>query len=290
MKKYLLTFADARMSAAAQRLARQAGRLGVYDGILACSEVDLRADFVAQFRARLDPAARGFGYWCWKPQVILQALDGLAEGDVLQYTDSGCHLNEKGRARLHEYFSMAARSETGLLVFQAIPPSFHDGRPLLDLRERKWAKADLLAHFGFLDDQAVLESQQIGAGVIFVRKCRRSQEIIREWLGVYEMDFSLGDDTPSRIPDLPGFVEHRHDQSIFSLLCKKHGVAGISSYEYWYPRRGKFRPDWNALKAYPVHARRDRGLAGWKRVWNLLQRLGNRLRGGASKTLLSWHD
>ena len=32
------------------------------------------------------------------------------------------------------------------------------------------------------------------------------------------------DDTPSIIPNYPNFKEHRHDQSIFSLLTKKYNL------------------------------------------------------------------
>ncbi len=291
MKKLLLTFADSRMRAAADRLVRQATHIGVYDEVISFSEADLSRNFLERFQNRLVHGTRGFGYWCWKPQIILQILESMAEGDVLQYTDSGCHLNAGGVERLNEYFVMARDSECGLLVFQAKPPTHplnYDGRPLLDLREFKWTKADLLQYFSFLSDDEILLSQQIGGGVVFVRKCSRAIEIVKEWLAVYERDFSLADDSPSRLENLPGFLEHRHDQSIISLLCKKHAAPTVSSYEYWYPLRGTLKPDWNALKRFPIHAKRDRGLSSFEKMRFFLVRVRRRLTRQAVKAPLPW--
>lgn len=33
--------------------------------------------------------SRGFGYWCWKPRVILMALEQIKEGDLLVFLDIG---------------------------------------------------------------------------------------------------------------------------------------------------------------------------------------------------------
>jgi hypothetical protein len=73
----------------------------------------------------------------------------------------------------------------------------------------------------------------------------------------------LIDDTPSSSPNKYGFIEHRHDQAIFSLLCIKYKVLTVSAYEYWYPKKGSLQiiaPDWAALKEFPIHAKRDKGI------------------------------
>jgi len=47
--------------------------------------------------------------------------------------------------------------------------------------------------------------------------------LVEEWLRVsllYDSHFLR--DTPSYKPNYPGFVEHRHDQSILSLLVRKY--------------------------------------------------------------------
>lgn len=250
-----------------------------FDVIYGFDESGLDQRFRLKYRDRLINGSRGFGYWCWKPQVILQILDKMEKGDILQYTDAGCHLNRAGRWRLTQYFDMAEESPIGIIAFQGKPPS----RPLpplpcapLDLTESRWTKGDLLDHLGVRSDRFITGTQTIGAGVIFVRKCDSAVEIIREWAAIIDGAFELLDDTPSKSPNEPGFVEHRHDQAIFSLLCKKRGVETLSSYEYWYPKPDAQTPDWDVLSKYPVHAKRDRGGALMPLI-SSVRRLGRQL-------------
>lgn len=261
MQRSFLTFASTNMSASLLRVHNQAIAMGAYDSIMLTNERNLDYEFREQFSKYLKPEVRGFGYWSWKAQIILQTLRQMNEGELLQYTDAGCHLNPKGRKKLDEYFQRAQDGETGILAFQAIPPAFHDNKVrLLDLKESKWCKGDLCDALEVRSNPSIMETQTIGAGIIFIRKCDRSMELIENWLNVYKRNFSLIDDSKSQSPNPQGFVEHRHDQSIFSILAKLNGVDTVSAYEYWYPD-GKTPPgpDWEILAEYPIHAKRDKG-------------------------------
>lgn len=66
----------------------------------------------------LKPEVRGFGYWMWKPEVILRSLERIADGEVLLYLEAGCHLNPAGGARFSQYVEFVAASSSGLLAFQ----------------------------------------------------------------------------------------------------------------------------------------------------------------------------
>jgi hypothetical protein len=266
---HLLSFADSRIKRSLQRLSFQAASLDFFDMIHLLDETDLAPEYKERFRDRLIYGSRGFGYWSWKPQVIAQTLENLGNGDLLLYLDVGCHLNKKGLGRLKEYFEILDRSESGVLAFQAKPPTAdisplqYDGRKLLDQPNYECCKGDLLDHFGIRGNPSYTHAQAIGAGVILIKKCKRSVALIREWQDIISQDFSLLDDTPSKSPNLDGFKEHRHDQAIFTFLCLKYGVLTLSAYEYWYPKdlaSGRQVPDWNALKDLPIHARRDKDL------------------------------
>lgn len=261
MKKVFLTFSSSDLYRSLERIKREATAMELYDAIYTWTEQDLNPLFLNSAGKHLQPGSRGFGYWAWKPQILLQLLEQLQEGDLLQYTDTGCRLNRKGRNRLLQYFTLAEEAPCGILAFQnkvPEPPLPWDGRPLPEYRDFMWTKGDLIDYFGVRHRQDILESPTIGAGIIFIRKCDASVTLIRKWLQTILDDFSLIDDTPSKAPNLPGFIEHRHDQSIFSLLCKLHGASTVSAFEYWYPPKHKmFRPDWKQLKRFPIHARRD---------------------------------
>lgn len=280
MKKIFLTFADQRMHRALERINHQAIKMGVYDCIIIANENNLDLNFRENFKKYLTPEHRGFGYWTWKAQIILQTLLQMSDGDLLQYTDAGCHLNQSGRKKLDEYFSKAQKSESGILAFQAIPPSFHNGKiKLPDLRESKWCKGDLCDALAVRSSSNVMGTQAIGATVIFIKKCDESISVVRKWLAVYQNNISLIDNSNSKSEDLPGFVEHRHDQSIFSILAKLNRVETVSAYEYWYPHaRYPLIPDWRILKDYPIHAKRDKGVHWVMKPYALSERVFKRVR------------
>jgi hypothetical protein len=279
MKKIFLTFADQRMNRALQRINIQAIAMDTYDFIVLANENSLDLNFREQFKEHLKPGIRGFGYWSWKAQIILQTLYQMNDGDLLQYTDAGCHLNPNGREKLDEYFLKAQNSKSGILAFQAIPPTFHDQKvKLLDLREAKWCKGDLCDALGVRSNSDIMDSQTIGAGIIFIRKCDNSLKLLSDWLNIYKNNFSLIDDSKSKSENLPGFVEHRHDQSIFSILAKLNNVDTVSAYEYWYPNaRLHFLPNWKILARYPVHARRDKGIHWAMKPFALMVRILKRI-------------
>lgn len=272
-KKYFCTFADSRMWRSLRRIKAQALAMRAYDDIRIYDESCLDLEFKKMFSKRLVRGSRGFGYWVWKPQIILQLFNEMKDGDLLHYSDVGSWLNQRGRKRLLEYFEMVSNAANGVLAFQ-VKNTFRD--PLLDkfsLPEYKWTKGDLFDYFGVRDNKEISHSEQIGAGNIFFKKCKKSVEFLHEWLGVFEHDFSLADDTPSRSPNFKGFIEHRHDQSIFGILCKIHNVPTLSAFEYWYPSKNDIsKPDWEKLADYPVWAKRDKDLGFWRGVTSLAHR------------------
>ena len=55
------------------------------------------------------------------------------------------------------------------------------------------------------------------------------------------------------------FIEHRHDQSVFSILCKINNIACLSASECEWAedKNGRF---WGHLKDFPILAKRDKKL------------------------------
>ena len=264
---WFVTFGDTRLSEARRRIRRQAQKMGVFgDRIRIFDENTLDADFCEKMKEHLIPGSRGFGYWCWKPQIILQVLREMPEGDVLLYCDIGCHLNPKGRKRLEEYRQYAV--EHGIVAFQsrALGEAAKTDLSLHFLPERQWSKMDLLHHFGVSDRRDVLDSGQMGGTIVAVANVA-TRRFMEEWRECFYEHFEFADDTPSKLPNSPDFIENRHDQSVFSVLCKKHGVFSLSTGEFahircYMPEGGdeNLWPEyWKELSRYPVHARRDLG-------------------------------
>jgi hypothetical protein len=238
----------------------------VYDQIITLNEFDLYEEFRTEFQHRMQPKiTRGYGYWCWKPQVILQAFDQMSDGDLLQYTDTGCHLNPNGKDRLLEYFDYTENYHKGLLIFKTVRPTqpLDDGRPLPEWTESMWCKGDVLDYFNVRDRQDICDTPTTGAGIIFFQKNEFTVDFVNRWLNIIKENFNLIDDSPSVSPNSENFIDHRHDQSLFSILCKLNDIDNyVSAFEYSYPfnynpASRKYVSDWNSLANYPILAMRD---------------------------------
>lgn len=171
-----------------------------------------------RFNATLPIPTRGCGYWCWKPQIILQSLSQLNDGDILIYADIGCEFAPQARENLLKKLEILNKHD---LV------GFH----LKGFMEKSWSKGDIFTHFGVRGNKKFEDSYQIKSGVIFMKKSPKTLQLINEWLEIYYKHFSLIDDSPSNTPNYPEFVENRHDQSIFSMLMKKHNCFTFE--DYW---------------------------------------------------------
>ncbi len=249
-KLVFVSFGDSRMVKSACRIKRQARRMRTFDAVHIMNENDLTPRFREKMKRHLISGSRGFGYWSWKPQCILQTLETMNDGDLLLYADIGCHLASRRRRKLMELFDMVARSEFGVMGFQ-YPEN----------TERFWTKGDLFDHFGVRDNPEITESGQVVATTLFIRKNPNTMQFVRDWVSVFENHFHLCDDTPSKSGNLPGFRENRHDQSVYSILCKLRGTDKIVGVFTCYPRSER---SWRKYD-FPIQARRDSGRVKIKR-------------------------
>ena len=257
---HLVAFCNSNFTQTKRRFRRQVNKFGMLTSHSVLDEEDLPIDFRRRHQSLLRQGVRGYGYWIWKPRIVLLALENLAEGEILIYVDVGFHVRRRGRARFSSWVTELASSTEDFLVFSSIYPEGYplgDGRKYTPRLEFQWTKGDTIDKMGLRGSRHLL-SPQIGASIFLVRNSESSRKLIRDWANFMETDPSLIDDSPSVAPDTPGFIEHRHDQSIFSLLIKVAGSAVVrSSAEYWWPTRAGTGADWWALRESPFLAKRD---------------------------------
>lgn len=237
---YLCAFANIELMPSIIRFHNQAKESNFFDNIFIYNEYNLPKDekFEALLSHKLVPS-RGFGYWCWKPFIILKTLENLKDGDILVYADIGCHINKEGEKRFYEYLDIVIEHKALCFKVQHL--------------ESYWTKSDLFNYFGKLNDKNITNYSQRMATICIFEKNDINLEFVNKWLQVFYDDFSLVDDTPSKLPNLDEFIENRHDQSVFSILSKICNLYTIDS---------EFDFD---SKSYPFNALRDK-----KSISNLL--------------------
>lgn len=246
VKLHLLTFAGGGIhwELAARRLRNEALRGNTFDSIRTITPRDLArdADWNHQHAAFAQSNPRGYGYWLWKPYLIKTALASLAHDEVLLYLDAGCDLNltnGAARSRLRVYQELTI--EEGLLAFTT--PHW----------VANWTKRDSLRYFG-IDAPAARSLHQHEACSLFFSAGERSRTLVDEWYAAAILDSChLLDDSPSQEPELPDFIEHRHDQALLSCLLHSVGYPSL-------PREHWFHPDWRLHgRDFPIWATRNYG-------------------------------
>lgn len=253
MKKVLCTFGNTLLAPGFPQFVQNAEAMRVFDEIYTYTEKDLSKDFRKKWGRYMYPYSKGYGYWCWKPPLIKKTLDMINDGDILLYTDVGCYLNPNGKERLGEYYDIVEKSPSGMLGFRSFEKNYN-GMPEGLRFEYEWTKGDIFDYFGVRDNTEVTQTTQYEAGIIFIKKGPESTAFVNEWVKVIDDDFSLITDAPSRSPNLKGFQENRHDQSIYSMLAKKYKIEAVSTNEL-IPLGGVM--DWSIIDKYPIQARRN---------------------------------
>lgn len=244
---HFLTFGGGTLGnrGAVKRLSLEARRTGWFSTIDGLNDRDLRStypEFFSRHENLLVPGSRGFGYWVWKPFLVLEALRHAgARTTGLVYCDSGNALNltEQSTLRMQQYFELAV-SGGGLCMQMSEHP------------ESSWTKNELLDHLGVTREHR-LQGQITSCAFLLVSN-EESIAFAERWLALATADGYrfLNDARSSEDEANTMFREHRHDQSIFSCLAKTMQLPSIADETYW-------APDWRRNGAnYPIWALRSR--------------------------------
>ena len=211
-KRFFVSFGNEQYKKSILRITTEAKSLNFFDVITGHTHTDLQndQDFWPIHKKFIEANPRGYGYWIWKPYLIWKTLQAANDNDTIIYADAGCTIYPSRCKRLYEYESILQSSPHGIIGFR-LRESY--------CGEKEYNKMDLVHYLGA---ESFLNTKQYAATVIVLRKCENTMNIIKKW---YETahNYHLIDDSPSLIPNSPVFRDHRHDQSIYSLVSKQHG-------------------------------------------------------------------
>ena len=205
MKKYHISYAAGRYLKAQEYCSNSAKHFG-FDEVYSFGPKDIDRDFV-QNNIKILQQQRGAGYWLWKPYFVCKTLEKMQDGDLLVYSDSGSYYQSSPQPLI----DLILKEEKGVLSFE-----------LKGLLEKEYTKRDAFVLMG-LDDAKYSESSQREATFVWMIKNDFTMALAKEYLE-YAQDERIITDLPSENPNHPEFKDHRHDQSIWSLLCKKYEI------------------------------------------------------------------
>ena len=205
-KVYLVNFATKEFYQSQKKLNNSALRFGV-DKVISYKRLDIiESNFYRENKEILDQK-RGAGFWLWKPYIILELMEKINDGDIIIYADSGIEIIDNIRLLIEPCIA-----NNGILLFNN------------DVHLNKtWTKRDCFIQMG-CDKEKYWEGPQILASFSVWQKNQKSAALLKEWFIFCKNKNILTD-----MPNIGGknfseFKDHRHDQSILSILAVKHKI------------------------------------------------------------------
>lgn len=231
---------------------------GKVDKVIEYSPDDIDDDFKKENQEIL-AFERGDGLWIWKPYFILKTLQKMSKDDYLIYVDSGAYYCNNVR-----YLIKTIEDEgKDILAFQI---------PLLEIQ---WTKKETFDYMGVKD----YSRNQFLGGYMVLKKTEFTISLVKEWLELMKNPICSSPIDTSK-ERFETFIEHREDQSVFSLLCHKYGIEGHREpnqygdypWLYRYNRKFAYRSIDFINSPYPrilVSVRKDNP---WSVKWKLIMK------------------
>jgi len=213
MKKVLISFGDEKYEKSLNLLSSTAINEGKVDSMICYSQRWLKTTDFWKKNSFILSRPRGAGYWIWKPYIILKTFETLDEGDIVLYSDAGLKVIDN----LDPLFEIAKNDLRGIILFKlpAVGVPHH--------KAKAWTKRDAFVLSG-CDEEKYWNADMGNGAVSLWKNTKENRDFLQEWLK-YLRDSRIVTDDPNMCgrPNFMEFRDHRHDQSILTILSTKYG-------------------------------------------------------------------
>jgi len=242
----LVNYADHRMTRSQLICSQSAIQFGV-ETVIPMNPQMISAAF-RQFNREILRTERGAGLWLWKPYCIFRTMLNCNNGDILIYADAGVEF-------INSVQHIIGRMEEDIFLFTNTHPNHHwTKRHVLDTMMPGWESKY----------QKDTPWPQVQASVIFFRVNDKAKAFVKEWLNYCQMPGMIDD---SLGHEYPFFQDHRHDQSILTILAYKAGYS-----LHWWPTQYSNHLPRSERDSYPIifnHTRkRNKGIGKGEPEWD----------------------
>ena len=228
IRKRLISFGNKRFIKSRERIINEAKELEIFDECICEKENILEEEGFKKVIKDLSISGRGYYWYMWKPYIIHKHLTDLRDGEILFYCDSGMKIPNTNTTKLKfiNMFNLVCDINlcpTGIATF--ITTGAEKERI-----EKQFNLLQTLKCLGVENNEDIINSQQCQAGVTMICKCKKSVEIVEKWYNytVTNPEIFIGDYRFCKLEKMNQincFKDHRHDQSVWSILCKLNGVT-----------------------------------------------------------------
>jgi len=253
---YLCSFSSPGLEKSKIRFLRQAKEIKKYKKIKIYGYGDLDSFTKKKINYYLNQNnLKGYGYFCWKPFIIYDFIKKVPKNAIIQYMDLGFHINSNGINRLEQYIKICKQKNFINFAYKKLKNNSLKNLRQQLYKENQYTKRDLWEELELNANSKIMKTGQILGGNFFFINNNNSKKIIKKILEL-SMNKNLVDDTSSKSKELKTFIEHRNDQSMFSLVCKKFNTHLLSAteIEFCYKEGNK---TWEHLERFPFLAKRD---------------------------------
>lgn len=231
-KVVAFTYSTSDFSEFKDRNRETALQIGKVDKFFEFGPEDIDDDFYSK-NEKILSERRGAGLWLWKPYFVYRVLNEVEENEIILYTDSATYF-VRNISSLIKFFEAIGQDVMGFD---------------LPLQSNQWTKEETF--FLLNATKAERFANQVLASFILIKKTRKSLLFVKDWLDNCCKIELISDETfYPLIKNSSIFVEHRHDQSIFSILYLKSGFKayrdpsqyGVLPWEYILSKEIIFKP------------------------------------------------
>lgn len=229
MSKYFLSFGNKKFISSRNRIKKEAENLNLFDKITIEDENICNEEIFINILKKINKPNlslyRGFGWYIWKPYIIYKQLLSMKNDDILLYCDAGMTLLQNKQKYLHlfDLVNDTQKCPSGIATFITTGPKE-------ERLEYMYNLVQIFKYFNIENDKDITHTQQCQAGIIIIKKCQQSIKIIKEWFDISNTnpEYFIGDPRfcymDKTIKQIQGFKDHRHDQSVWSVLSKINNV------------------------------------------------------------------